>query len=384
MLILEKPYVSEKLIQTAIEKKLPVLRNYMSEQLVSRGYKLNLYNDDEFVAEYHKRHRLYSMSENGLGWIVEHLKDKELIGKIELLKNKATFRRICSDMYPDFFFKEVEISELVKMGTAGLKFPLVLKPSVGFLSVGVYVVHDDIEWKAAMCDIEKNFAKASAQFPEFVVGTTKFLIEEYIHGEEYAVDAYFDEEGKPAILNIYHHRFASESDTSDRLYCSSKKLYDEYEKTFTDFLVNTNKVIQLKNFPMHIEFRYDGKKAIPIEINPLRFAGFCLNELQTHISGIHPIIAYLENTHISKEEMWKGRENDTFSFLVLERPANAPESSRIDSAKFKASFSDVLEIREVKEASVGVAATAFTRTDKVHESELDVILTLDMNDYMTK
>ncbi len=382
MLILEKPYVSETLIRTAIEKNLPVLRNGMSEMLVARGNKLNLYDDNAFAAEYEKRHRLYSMSENGLGWIVEHLKDKELIDKIGLLKDKAIFRRICSDMYPDFFFKEVEVAELIKMSTDGLKFPLVLKPSVGFLSVGVYVVRDEAEWKSAIADIEKNFAKSSAQFPEFVVGTAKFLIEEYIHGEEYAVDAYFDENGNPAILNIYHHRFASESDTSDRLYCSSKALYDTYEQTFTDFLISTNKVIGLRNFPMHIEFRYDGKKAIPIEINPLRFAGFCLNELQTHITGIHPVVAYFENIHISKEEMWKGRENDTYSFLVLERPAQTPANAVFDSAKFKASFSDVLEIREVKEASVGVAATAFTRTDKAHEAELDRILTLDMMEFM--
>ncbi|MBQ1732992.1 MAG: hypothetical protein II037_12360 [Bacteroidales bacterium] len=112
------------------------------------------------------------------------------------------------------------------------------------------------------------------------------------------------------------------------------------------------------------------------------FAGFCLNELQTHITGIHPVVAYLENIHISKEEMWKGRENDTYSFLVLERPTKAPEGSVFDSKKFKDSFFDVLEIREVKEASVGVAATAFTRTDKAHEAELDTILTLDMMDYM--
>ena len=382
MLILEKPYVSETLIRTAIEKNLPVLRNSMSEMLVACGNKLNLYDDNAFAAEYEKRHRLYSMSENGLGWIVEHLKDKELIDKIGLLKDKAIFRRICSDMYPDFFFKEVEVAELIKMSTDGLKFPLVLKPSVGFLSVGVYVVRDEAEWKSAIADIEKNFAKSSAQFPEFVVGTAKFLIEEYIHGEEYAVDAYFDENGNPAILNIYHHRFASESDTSDRLYCSSKALYDTYEQTFTDFLISTNKVIGLRNFPMHIEFRYDGKKAIPIEINPLRFAGFCLNELQTHITGIHPVIAYFENIHISKEDMWKGRETDTYSFLVLERPTQAPANAVFDSAKFKASFSDVLEIREVKEAAVGVAATAFTRTDKAHEAELDRILTLDMMEFM--
>lgn len=382
MLILEKPYVSEKLIQMAIEKKLPVLRNSMSELLASRGYALNLYNDDEFVAEYYKRHRLYSMSENGLGWIVEHLKDKELIDKIELLKNKATFRRICSDMYPNFFFKEVEIAELNTMSITDLHFPLVLKPSVGFLSVGVYVVNNEAEWKNAVADINANFAKSSSQFPEFVVGTAKFLIEEYIRGEEYAVDAYFDEAGNPAILNIYHHRFANEADTSDRLYCSNKALYDKYEQTFTEFLINTNKVIGLRNFPMHIEFRYDGEMAIPIEINPLRFAGFCLNELQTHITGIHPVAAYLENVHITKEEMWKGREEDTYSFLVLERPANAPQASEFDSDKFRNHFSDVLEIREVKEAAVGVAATVFARTSKDNIAELDEILTLDMCEYM--
>ena len=143
-----------------------------------------------------------------------------------------------------------------------------------------------------------------------------------------------------------------------------------------------DKQLENCNFPMHIKFRYNGSKAIPIEINPLCFAGFCLNELQTHITGIHPVVAYFENIHISKEEMWKGRENDTYSFLVLERPAQAPANAVFDSAKFKASFSDVLEIREVKEAAVGVAATAFTRTDKAHEVELDTILPLDMMDYM--
>lgn len=80
--------------------------------------------------------------------------------------------------------------------------------------------------------------------------------------------------------------------------------------------------------------------------------------------------------------MWKGRENDTYSFIVLERPASAPDSLVFDSEKFKTSFSDVLEIREVKEASVGVAATAFTKTAKEHEAELDIILNMNMMDYM--
>lgn len=382
MLILEKPYVSEKLIQTAIENNLPVLRNAMSEQLVEKGYALNLYNDEEFIAEYEKHHRIYTMSENALGWIVEKLPDEELKKKIELLKNKATFRRICKDMYPDFFFQEVAVEEMPKMDVSTLRFPLVLKPSVGFLSAGVYVVHTIEEWKTAVDDIQSNFRKVGNQFPEYVVGTQYFLLEEYIKGEEYAVDAYFDENGQPVIWNIYHHRFANESDTSDRLYCSSRKLFDQYEAPFMDFLKQINKVIQLRDFPMHIEFRYDGRRAIPIEINPLRFAGFCLNELQTHISGIHPIVAYLNNIHITKEEMWKGKENDTYNFLVLERPAGAAKEQQFNCEKFKASVMDVLELRPLADPTVGVAATAFTRTDAAHEAEFDFILNLDMKDFM--
>jgi len=384
MLILEKPFVSETLIRTAIEKKLPVLKNAMSESIVAAGKPLTLYNDEQFVAEYQKRGRLYTMSENALGWLVEHLPNKELLDNIAMVKDKATFRRICSEMYPDFFFCEEEIAKLDKIEADKLSYPLVLKPSVGFLSAGVHVVHNVEEWNAAIRDIQENFYKVSTQFPEFVIGTQKFLIEEYIRGEEYAVDTYFDEKGNPTILNIFHHRFANESDTSDRLYCSSRSLYDQYEEPFMSFLIQLNKVLKLHDFPMHIEFRYDGKKAIPIEINPLRFAGFCLNELQTHISGLHPIIAYLENIHISKEEMWKGKEKDTYSFLVLERPADSTDDEVFNEKKFREDMMDVLELRPLADPTVGVAATAFIRTDDAHKAELEHILHLDMHDYMTK
>ncbi len=384
MLILEKPYVSQTLINTAIEKNLPVLRNAMSEKIVAEGHNLNLLNDEEFVAEYLKRGRLYTMSENALGWLVEHLPDQELLDKIALLKDKATFRRICQNMYPDFFFCEEEIVKLGNINPEQLVYPLVLKPSVGFLSAGVHVVHNVDEWRAAIRDIQANFHKVGSQFPEFVIGTQKFLIEEYIKGEEYAVDTYFDDQGNPTILNIFHHRFANESDTSDRLYCSSRALYDEYEEPFMNFLIQLNKVLKLHDFPMHIEFRYDGKKAIPIEINPLRFAGFCLNELQTHISGTHPIVAYLNNIHLSKEEMWKGKEKDTYSFLVLERPADADDKEVFNEKKFREDMMDVLELRPLADPTVGVAATAFIRTDDAHKAELEHILHLDMRDYMMK
>ena len=39
------------------------------------------------------------------------------------------------------------------------------------------------------------------------VDTNKFLIEEMIDGEEYAIDGYFDENNEATILNIFLHPF---------------------------------------------------------------------------------------------------------------------------------------------------------------------------------
>jgi len=305
MVILERPFASDMMVDTIEKNSIPVLKNEMSEKRISNGVVLS---DAEFAAEYKKTGKLYTVSENALGWIYEHIEDKRFLDSISIVKDKNAFRKICRDIYPDFFFKELNINEMEQLDTDSIVFPCVIKPSVGFLSKGVFVVHDPKEYKAAVASLLSDFAKAGADFPEFVVGKSRFLIEEYIHGEEYAVDAYYDEIENPVILNIFHHKFMDESDTSDRLYMTNKVLFDKYESPFTNFLINLNNTLHLRNFPMHIEFRYDGRKAVPIEINPLRFTGFCLNELQVFISGQHPMLSFLRDRHISKGRCGRERK----------------------------------------------------------------------------
>lgn len=115
-----------------------------------------------------------------------------------------------------------------------------------------------------------------------------------------------------------------------------------------------------------------------IEINPLRFAGFCLNELQVHISGIHPVKAFLEDIHPDYLSMWKGKEQDVFSFVVLERPDNLPPDAVIDECALSCMFDDILEVRKIKDCSVGVLATLFLKTSGNRLQELDDALTLDV------
>lgn len=378
MVILERPFVSDLMVETLENNGIPVLKNEMSEKRVSKG---NVLSDKEFCEEYDKKGKLYTVSENALGWIYDHIQDKRFLEGISIVKDKSAFRSICRDIYPDFFFKEVNINEMSQLDTDSIVFPCVIKPSVGFLSKGVFVVHNPEEYRNAVEALLKDFSKSGEDFPEFVVGKSRFLIEEYICGDEFAVDAYYDEKENPVILNIFHHKFMDESDTSDRLYMTSKGLFDRYEEPFTHFLTNLNKTLHLRNFPMHIEFRFDGKKAVPIEINPLRFTGFCLNELQVFISGQHPMLSYLQGKRVSKEEMWSGKENYTYAFTVLDLPSGC-EDKTFDADKFSADFPGVIDVRRVPDKSSGVAATVFLRVETANEHLFDRIMSLDMREYL--
>lgn len=378
MVILERPFASDMMVETLEKNGIPVLKNEMSQERVLNGKVLS---DNEFCEEYKKTGKLYTVSENALGWIYDHIQDKRFLDGISIVKDKSAFRKICRDIYPDFFFKEVNINEMAQLNTDSIVFPCVIKPSVGFLSKGVFVVHNPEEYRKAVETLQQDFAKAGADFPEFVVGKSRFLIEEYIHGEEYAVDAYYDENENPVILNIFHHKFMDESDTSDRLYMTSKGLFDQYEEPFTRFLTNLNNTLHLRNFPMHIEFRYDGKKAVPIEINPLRFTGFCLNELQVFISGQHPMLSFLKGRRVTKDEMWKGRENFTYAFTVLDLP-KGDEDKAFDDEKFSADFPGVIDVRLVPDKTSGVAATVFLKVETANVQAFDRIMSLDMHEYM--
>ena len=109
MIILEKPYVSAPLVAYLEEKQIPVLHNDMAAQLTAEGHRLNLLDDQQFVEQYQQKGQLYAVSENALVWLYAQLPESELVKKVKILKDKAAFRRICQQIYPDFYYKEVEM-----------------------------------------------------------------------------------------------------------------------------------------------------------------------------------------------------------------------------------------------------------------------------------
>ena len=382
MIILEKPYVSAPLVAYLEERQIPVLHNDMADVLTQQGHRLNLLDDQQFVEKYLQTKKLYAVSENALVWLYAQLPESELVKKVKILKDKAEFRRICQQIYPDFYYKEVEMKALRSLNPDELPLPLVLKPSVGFLSVGVSIVRTKEEWFNALDDIDKNFAKQCAVFPETVVRSENFVLEQFIEGEEYAVDAYYDAEGKPNIINIFHHIFKDETDVSDRLYCMSKQIFEANYPAFNQFCIDLNGVLQLKNFPMHVEFRVDKHtgKAIPIEVNPLRFAGMCLNDLTRHTCGLLPVKAFFEGTRPDYQTMWNGIEEDVFSFVVLDKPFETDRA--LDFEAIKKHFHGVLETRDIMNPAMSIWGFLFTKTAPEHKEELKEILFSDLKEFM--
>jgi hypothetical protein len=369
MVILEEPYVSKMLIAYLKENNVPVLKNHFSEQFSSEN--LNIKSEVDFIKAYKDTNKIYTVSENGLNWANVMLNDFQLNRQIKTLKNKSLFRELCSTLYPNFFFKEVSLANLVSLDISTLKYPFVLKPTVGFLSAGVFVIFKKEDWDNALETIQDKFKSVADKFSELVISDSSFIIESYIEGKEFAIDLYFNAR-EPVVINIFEHPFSSEKDVSDRLYFTNKQIYDEYLYLFTSYMRKLNKVLKLKNIPVHIELRITNDEIIPIEINPLRFAGMCLNEIGFYITGKHPLHYYFTNTTPNYVEMWKGKENETFSFSIIEKILL---KDRFSCDLIKQIYSNILEFRNIECFSLGVSAFVFSRTKD--KKELDKILRLD-------
>lgn len=380
MIILEEPYISDFLLEYLAANGVPVLENEYAVSN-SRGNTLNFISTKEAVKRYHDGERLYTVSEHALGWIYTNLPGSELVRKISILKDKALFRKTVSGLYPNLFFEEVTLDQLRNGDHAKLPYPVILKPSVGFFSVGVYALFNETDLRNAVSDIEENSKTWAANFPETVIGST-FLLEQYIRGTEYAIDAYFDTEGKPVILDILTHRFASESDVRDRIYYTSAEIMREFLQPFTRFLERINTQLHITDFPMHIEVRVTKDDIIPIEFNPLRFAGSCSTDIAYFAYGINTVDCYLHQIKPDFAEILAKKSGKIYSMILIDKGGKEIESGRFDYGRLCKEFEHVLDVRKIEAPEMGLFAFLFTETSVGNEQELLRALVSDFSEYL--
>ncbi len=380
MIILEKPFVSDELKAYLEASGTAVLKNDAALE-AAETHRLNLIDDAEARERLAAGERVYTTSENALDWIYANAAGTPLTATIDAMKNKAAMRRLLKSVYPDFFFEEIDAGNLKSVKFENLPCPVVLKPSVGFFSVGVYTIRTREDWERALSDIEKTSEDWDKLYPESVLGNGKFVIEKYIHGEEYAADVYFDDGGNAVILNILKHDFSSESDVSDRLYYTSKQIIEKKLAPLTEFFNRVNAVLGAKNFPAHVELRIERDGRIcPIEFNPMRFAGCCCTDVGLFAYGIRTYDYFLQNKRPDWESLLEGKDGKVYTMCVLNKPVPCPPIRDFDYDALCAKFENVRCLRKFDYRENTVFGFLFSETK--NPEELKFIVNSDLTEFI--
>ncbi len=387
MILIDKPYCSDFLIKTIKENQFQIISTAVARAMISDNT-LNWITEQEAVQIFKNDPNtlLYSNSENAIAWIEQNLRFTNLPNQIQVFKNKIKFRELLKDAYPDYFFKGIKYDELNDFKLDGIKFPFILKPAVGFFSLGVYKIDSKENWNQTIEKIALNITEIKGSYPKEVINLTDFIIEECIEGEEYAIDCYFDKKGEPVILNIFKHFFSSKDDLSDRVYSSSKEIIESLKEKVEEFLKFIAKKVKLKNFPAHIEIRIDEDENInPIEVNPLRFGGWCTTGDLTYFSyGFNSYEYFLTNKKPDWDEIFKTRKGKIYSNVVLDNTSGYAENE-IESFNYELLLKDFekpLELRKINLDEHPLFGFLFVETSSGNEKELKHILTSDLKKYI--
>jgi hypothetical protein len=385
MFLIDKPFVSDFLVETIKDNNYKIIATKVAKELVNDD-SLAWIEEEEAIdlLKNNPEISLYSNSENALAWIDQYYGESELSSQLQVLKNKVKFRELIKGLFPDFYFKQISIEEIQRLSDDELRFPFVIKPAFGFFSIGVHIVENQKDWIKAKSELQPD--KLKSIFPENVLNTSTFIIEEFIRGEEYAIDYYYDNNGDAVLLNVLHHLFSSGTDTSDRVYSTSKEIIEKYKIDLEYFLGKIGKELHLKNFPAHAEVRIDENgKIVPIEVNPLRFGGFCTTaDLLGVTLGFNEYKCFCENKKPDWDTLFKGKETKIFSVIILDNnsgiiPSNIVRFNYLDLAK---DFEKPILIRELDINKYPVFGFAFIESAASNKKELNDILTSDLRKYI--
>ncbi len=385
MFLIDKPFVSNHLINTIRANKYPIIATKIAKELINDD-SLAWINEEKAISLLNSNSQIsvYSNSENALNWLAQNLGESVLSTKIKTLKDKFKFRELIKEWFPDFHFKKVRIQDIPKLSPKDITFPFVIKPSVGFFSIGVHIVKNEEDWANAKNELRTE--KLTSIFPENVLNTAHFIIEEFIEGEEYAIDFFYDNNGKAILLNVLHHLFSSDTDTSDRVYSTSKEIVERHKPALEHFLNSIGERINLKNFPAHIEVRIDDNgKIVPIEINPLRFGGFCTTgDLLGVTLGFNSYTCFYENRTPDWDKIFEGKETKKFSVVVLDNNSGIEPHNIADFnyAYLEKDFENVAELRKLDIHNYPVFGFVFTETSAGNEKELQGILRSNLKKYI--
>ncbi|NEO03159.1 MAG: ATP-grasp domain-containing protein [Moorea sp. SIO3I7] len=282
--------------------------------------------------------------EASLSFILQNL-PKERLNQVNTFKNKAIFRRLFKDLYQDVFYQELTRNALEDFNFPREIDKVVLKPSIGTDSIGVRVVHGQQEWYQAVDLVLEDIDRATKQMNSTVLSDSFFLVEEFVDGEEFACDGFWDKNGQTIITGIYQHPFLSNSDVSDTVYYTSKQVVAKTIEPTMEVMNYIGAKLGICRFPFHFEFRLSSNGTLfPIELNPLRFGGDALPDTIEYAFGFNPYELFFTDKSPDWNSLLANLDTSKIyaSIIAGLPPHYTPEKYLIDQESFRNIFGNRL------------------------------------------
>jgi ATP-grasp domain len=304
---------------------------------------LEIISNDDLVKtdlRFGKDDKVCIASEVSMETIVSRMDDLSRKNTIESLKDKYIFRKTIASIYPEYQYQFVKANQI---NTLTITHKSVIKPVKGVFGTAVRTIDRDTDLTNLAKELTVELSKNEGIFSDGVLSKEDFLVEEYIEGEEYAVDMFYDADGNPCIINICHHPIPENKAYLHILYYFSKEVFDLIYTKAKHFFTQLNQILNVTNITMHCEFKLDGDRLMPIEINTLRYGGMGFGNMVFHALGINPYTYFLNNIEPDWQTIWKDRGEDIFCFFIAYNGANINLNEyRPNRERLEQQFTDIL------------------------------------------
>jgi CRP-like cAMP-binding protein len=318
-------------------------------------------------------------TETVLDEVLRHLEDEKKREWISRLKHKVYCRRMLANLFPDFFFTEIGVHELADLSLDRTRRYFV-KPIKGYWGSAAYPIERDTDLRELQSEIERQLDKRVNIFSDNVVARDCLIIEEYLEGLEYAVDMFFNEDGRPVITNICHHPIPRKLEYLHAVYYTNYEIFCDLYPRFIEFFNHLHAIIDVRSMPIHGEFKLHKGKLTPIELNPLRYGSDGFADLSFHAFDFNPFVYFAENREPDWHELWKGREGKVYAFYLGYNGSDLDISSfRPDFRNFRKLFSHILSDMAMNYQSSLAFAVMYieeNNLDRIHE-----LLEVEFNEY---
>jgi hypothetical protein len=318
--------------------------------------------------------KVYLADENLFIEVVNRFTDTQRQIILKQLKDKFFCRRILQNIFPDFYYQSVSLKDLPALKLDNNK-RYIIKPRSGFFGIGVREITANTDLQEITTSIKHELADKTVYYSKSVFNREDMLVEEYIAGEEYAVDMFYDKNGKPIITSICHHPAPLHAEYGHLLYYTYADLYDKYHATFINFFTTLNSSLNISSLPLHVEFRHAGEQFIPIEFNINRFGGYGLSDLPYHAFGYNPVEYYFADKAPDWQKIWSTKYNKYYGWVLAYNGSGIDiNTHKPDHAKFKSLLPNILHYCELDYRQYPVFAIAY-----VEGSKAELLALLNIN-----